>query len=330
MSKWINKEKFEQFKNERETDTTEEKGFGFARKYPNPKMGTLTKPNEYHVRLISDTNGDFYKKYYYHMFQAGESWKYIMCPKTHGMDEYCPWCALTQVLYQGSDSDKKRAYSYKRKEKFVGNVFVVRDPRDANENDAEKHLAGHTFLYEFPQTIETLIKKEITDTENGWGYDIFDPEKGYNFIISIGAKKPDKAGKVWPDYGLTSFAKRPTSIADTEAEIEEIMGTTQPILDYINKSMFSAEQHEELLKSEMVYEDVEDGFIRHMKVKNAAPNDDKAGKVEGKKTDKSANPSDDKAGKVEGKKAESKTAEVPDTSSSGSSDEDLLKELENM
>lgn len=305
MSKWINKEKFEKFKNERESDTVPEiGGNNFARKYPSPKMGTASKPNEYHVRLLPDTNGDFYKKMHFHMFRSGEKWNFILCPKTFSMDNYCPWCALTQILYQGSESDKKRAYNYKRKDKFVGNVFVVNDPRDAGINDEEKKLGGKTFLYEFPQTIETLIKKEITDTENGWGYDIFEPEKGYNFIISIGAKKPDKDGKVWPDYSLTTFAKRPSSIADTEGEVDEIMSSTQSLSDYLNKSSLTPEQHKELLMSEMVYEDVEDGFIRHMM--------------------KSSEVSE---GKTEEKKKEKKEKVSKPAAPSDSSDEDLLNEL---
>lgn len=308
MSKWINKEKFENFKNERANDNTEDKGVTFARKWPNPKMGTQNKPNEYHVRLLPDINGDFYKKIFFHMFQSGEKWCYILCPKTHGMDNYCPWCALTQILWQGSESDRKRAGTYKRKEKFVTNIFVVKDPRDANENDEEKQAAGKTFLYEFPATIEQRVKKEMLDTENGWGYDIFNPEKGYNLIISIGAKKPDKSGKVWPDYSLTEFAKRPSAIADSEEDIEEIMKTTQPIKDYLDRSTWSADQHEELLKSEMVYEDIEDGFIRHMK--------------------KEEEPS-----KEEQEPSKEKNKDSTSTSSNSKeelSDEDLLRELENI
>jgi len=266
MSKWVNKEKFEDFKKQREQEESQSKNdVDYARLYPNPKMGSQGKPKEYHLRLLTDPNGDFYKKCMYHMFKSGDNWVFIMCPKTHDMDEYCPWCHATQILYKGSSSDKKKAYSYKRKEKYVGNVFVVKDPRDADENDPDKMLKGKTFLYGFPQTVETLIRKEITDVENGWGYAIFDPEDGYNLIVSIGAKKPDKDGKVWPDYSLTTFAKKPSAIADTEEKIEEIMSTCQDITEYINNSMLSPEVHEKLLKSEMLWDDVCDVFVKKMK-----------------------------------------------------------------
>ena len=186
-----------------------------------------------------------------------------MCPKTEDFECYCPWCSLTQTLYQGSDADKKRAYTYKRKEKFVGNIYVVKDPRDTDENDPDRYLSDKTFLYEFPAVIEQLIKKEITDVENGWGFKIFDPEDGHNLIISIGAKKADKNGKVWPDYSLTTFSKRPSSLGDN---VDEIMESTQDIAEYLSNSMKSNEEHAELLKSEMVFDDVKDQFQRFMPV----------------------------------------------------------------
>jgi len=220
---------------------------------------------------LSDLKGNFYKKIYYHMFQSGETWNFIMCPKTKDFECYCPWCALTQLLYQGSDSDKKRAYLYKRKEKFVGNVFVVKDPRDVDESDPDRLLQGKTFLYEFPSVVEQLIKKEVTDVENGWGYKIFDPEDGHNLIISIGAKKPDKNKKVWPDYSLTTFSKRPSSIGE---DVDGIMETTQDITEYVENSMKTNEEHAEILKSEMVFDDVKDQFERFMPVGKDEENKD--------------------------------------------------------
>ena len=102
MSKWVNTEKFNKFRDERESDKSQDKSPRFGRKWPNPKMGDYNKPNEYHVRMIPDPEGEFYKKYFYHMFQSGEQWNYIMCPKTYDMNHYCPWCAISQLLYQGS------------------------------------------------------------------------------------------------------------------------------------------------------------------------------------------------------------------------------------
>ena len=312
MSKWLNKEKFEKFKNERMNDNEKPDNITFARRWKNPKMGTQSKPKEYVVRLLPDPDGEFYKKFKYHMFQSGEQWYYIMCPKTHNQDEYCPWCQITQILYQGSASDKKLASNYKRKEKFVGNVFVIKDPRDVDEQDDDKKAAGKTFLYEFPAVVEQQIKKELIDDENGWGADIFDPEEGYNMILRIGAKKPDKNGKVWPDYGQSTFSKKSASIATyTDQTVDEIMETVQSINDYINNSMWEPSQHEKLLKTEMIWEDVEEDFIKNMSI---TPSDDKEENI----------PSDDK----EEETVEEETSN--ESSNDDPTDEELLAELENM
>ena len=319
MSKWVNTDKFEQFKEERSNDTSDKKSdVSFARKYKNPVMGTNSKPKEYHLRLVPDMKGNFYKKIHYHMFQSGETWYFIVCPKTENFDNYCPWCQLTQLLYQGSDSDKTRAQQYKRKDKFVGNVYVVKDPRDADEQDTDKHFAGKTFLYEFPGTIEQLIKKEVTDVENGWGFKIFDPEDGHNLIISIGAKKPDKKGKVWPDYSLTTFAKKATPMCD---DVEAAMETTQDIMEYVENSMKTPEEHDEILKSELVYDDVKDQFERMMLNTKSTPKADK--EPEAKKED--TKKSDSK--KEEAPKADSKK-EQPAPPGDDQSIDDLLADFE--
>lgn len=315
MSKWVNTEKFEQFKDERSNDVSDKKkDTPFARKYPNPVMGTNSTPKEYHLRLIPDMSGNFYKRIHYHMFQSGETWHFITCPKSLDFDNYCPWCQLTQILYQGSDSDKKRAQAYKRKDKFVGNVYVVKDPRDADQQDKEKHLAGKTFLYEFPGTIEQLIKKEITDIENGWGYKIFDPEDGHNLIISIGAKKPDQKGKVWPDYSLTTFAKKASAIAE---DIDSVMQTTQDVMEYITNSMKTPDEHAAILKSELVYDDVKDQFERMMLNVKSVP-----------KADAEPAPKAD-APKTQAKKEDAPKKEEPkkDEASSGKSDDDEINDL---
>jgi len=325
MSKWVNKEKFEEFKKEREQDTSDDNtGVDYARLYPNPKMGTLNKPKEYHIRLLPDPNGDFYKKYHYHMFESGENWIFIMCPKTYDMNAYCPWCHANQILYKGSSADKKKAYQYKRKEKYVGNIFVVRDPRDADENDPDKKLTGKTFLYNFPQTIETLIRREITDIENGWGYDIFDPENGYNLIISIGAKKPDKNGKVWPDYSLTAFARKPSAIANSEEAIEKIMETRQNITEYIDNSMFDAETHKKYLKAEMLWDDVEEQFVKHFELSESNTDNTSENEKDGL---------DDKFNESTGDDVPTFTNDEQTTNESSvdeMSDEEILKELESM
>jgi len=322
-SKWIKAEKFEEFRGERESDNSTEKQITYARRWRNPQMGSQQKPNEYQIRLLPDTDGNFYKKYFQHVFQSGESWNYILCPKTNGLDNYCPWCAASQLLYQGSTADKKKAALLKRREKFVSNIFVVHDPRDANESDPEKKYAGKTFLYEFPSVVEQQIKKEITDTENGWGPVIFDPEDGHNMLLRVGAKKPDPNGKVWPDYSQTSFTKKASSIADSSEEVEQIMSTVQSITEYLENSTWSPEQHETLLKSEMLWEDVQSDFERYFYTCSKTKREE----VEEVEEESHSNTEDQEVEKESKKETkDSKKSSKKDTAMS-QSDADLLKEL---
>lgn len=228
-------------------------------------MGTQDTPKVYKVRLLPDKNQDFYLKYFYHFFQTEDKKTYyIKCPKTHGFDQFCPWCFVNQQLYKGTDSDQKRAYRYKRNERFVSNVFIVDDPRDADVQEAEKKVTGTVRLYEFPATVEGKIKNELTNDDEGFGPAIFDPEKGHDLQIKILAKKPDKNNKVWPDYSLTEFSRKPYPIAATEEEINKIMESVYDLTEYIEKMSLSWDSHEKLLKQELVWDDVEDAFIKHV------------------------------------------------------------------
>lgn len=274
MSKWVNTKKFEDFAGEKAQEKEETKDYGstFAKKF-RPDRGTEANPKEYELRLVPDPKDEFYKKYFYHMFQSGENWHYFLCPKTNGLDHYCPWCAISQLLWKGSESDKKKAREYSRKERYCGNVFVVHDPRDAEVQDDDRKNTGQMRLYEFPLTVEKMIKKEITDKKNGYGYAIFDPEEGgYSFLLAIGAKKPDKNKKVWPDYAPSMFARRPSAmLAGFDRDIEEVMEDRYDLEDYIKTMSLSIEDNENLLKSEMVWDDVETDFLKRIKKSAPAP-----------------------------------------------------------
>ena len=317
MSKWLDNSKFDEFKKDRKDDKEASTGnTDFALKWKNPKMGEYNKPREYIIRLLPDLKGNFYKKFYYHMFQSGDNWIFIMCPKTHGLDEYCPWCQANKLLYQGSASDKKRAYTYKRGEKFVGNIFIKKDPRDLDEQDEDKRVDGKTRLYEFPGVVEAMIKKEITDEENGWGASIFDPEAGHDLILRIAAKKADKNGKVWPDYTPSIFAKKESAIASSAQEIDDLMDTTQDIKEYLDNSMLDVDKHKELLKAEMLWEDVEDQFHRYM----GASTSESETKEE----------THQEEARTEAKEGKSEQSSDPDPLPDDPTDEELLSELDNM
>ena len=268
MSKWLKKDSYDMFAGQKAAEKEQQDtqvGGGFYKKWKNPKMGTQEKAKEYKVRLLPDVETGFYKDYLYHGFMSGETFKYLLCEKTYGMDKYCPWCEATKMLYQGNESDKRKASDYKRKQRFVSNVHIAEDPRDAETKDDNYKVNGTVRLYEFPSTVESKIKNEITDTEQGYGMSIFDPENGYDFILKIKAKPKDKNGKEWPDYGDSMFARRPSPINEDGDKLETLMGDRYNLDEYIESLKVSVEDHEKLLKTEMLWDDVGHSFEKFWK-----------------------------------------------------------------
>lgn len=327
MSKWLDKKKFKEWDEQKSTeqDNTNENQ-SFYKKWMNPKMGGQGKPKEYEFRLLPDLDGSGYKGYFYHMFQVGETWKFFSCPKTHGLDKYCPWCQITQLLYKGTASDKKKAGDYKRKQKYVSNVYIVNDPRDADESDDERKVSGSVRLYEFPMTVEKMFKKEITDKKNGYGQSIFDPEEdGVNFMLAIEAKKPDANGKVWPDYTPSMFNRRPSEMIEDGGDLDEVMEARVELAEYIDSLGLTSDEHKSLLKEEMVWDDVEDEFNAKFSYKEDTP-----AKEEYKGTGDDAFVEEEPKKKAPSKKAAPKKEKAKKEEESSDGDEALLDELDNL
>lgn len=265
MSKWINKDLFGEFQEKKKQEKEAPQGSSVRRMdmvWKNPEKGTESTPKIYVVRFIPDKKGNFYKKFFYHMFKSGEKWAFFLCSKTHDFDNFCPFCSATQKLYMGTQADKKMAYSYKRKEKFVGNVFIQDDPRDSERSEEDK-CNKTVKLYEFPGKVEMKLKEQITDTKYGLGPAIFDPsEGGYDFILKVFSTKKDPSGNVWPDYANSEFARRPSAIADTEEKIDSIMETTIDLNEYIGMMERDDEAIESTLKAEMLWDLVKDEWNR--------------------------------------------------------------------
>lgn len=264
MGKWLNKEMFNKFKEKKQNEAEDNTGgSGAFPRWKTPQMGT-DKPKVYEIRFLPDQDGNFYKQYYYHFIRVGEKGQYILCPKTNGMDKFCPYCAVSGILFQGDKEDKNRAKSFKRNERYVGNILIVKDPRDSEQENEQYKNSGTVKLYEFPKVIESKVKSEITDEENGYGMAIFDPEEGYNFILKVGSKKPDTNGKVWPEYGDSMFARKSSAIADTDEGIEELMSQRVSLNEYLASIEVSPDKFKELLKADLLFDLVEKDFNRFM------------------------------------------------------------------
>jgi len=314
MSKWISKDLFNEFQKEKKAEADKPTSYGMKRSdviWETPQKGTAEKAKIYEGRFLPDKESGFYKKYSYHMFQSGEKWVFSLCPKTYDFENYCPFCSATSKLYQGSASDKKLAYNYKRKEKFVSNFFIINDPRDA-ERDIEKKVNGTVRLYEFPGKVEMKLKNEVTDTKEGYGYLIFDPSaEGHNFILKVLATKQDQNGNIWPDYSSSSFSRSSEALG-TDAEIEKIMNSRIDLNEYVKGLEKSDDEIVQVLKAEMLWDLIEDEWNRFKNIQaksTAAVVNDIEDDIDDSQWDGE-------------EKAEVEDEEI--------NDEDLLKELENM
>jgi len=325
-SKWIKKDLFDQFVEEKQNEETSKKPTSRRSDmvWQTPSMGTQDKPKVYEVRLLPDPKGQFYKRFYYHGFKSGDRWYFPLCEKTNDFYNWCPFCAAASKLYTGTQADKTLASTIKRKEKFVGNIFIIDDPRDA-ERDAENKVINTVKLYEFPNEVEQKIKGTITDAKHGLGASVFDPsDEGYNFIVKVRATKPTKDGKTWPVYADSEFARKSSALG-TDKEIQKIMEKTFDINDYVLTQKMSDEDIITLMKNEMLWDLVKDEWSRY-KGKMANGNDAKT------KTEESGS----MTVKTETSKSSPKKNEedVPDRLGQNSKDDqedaDLLKELDEL
>lgn len=268
MSKWINKKLFQEFQEEKENekDKPESGGGDFSKyaKWKNPEAGPVDKNKTYEIRFLPDKTGNFYKKYYYHGFYTEEKkFKYFLCPKTFDMEAYCPCCDLSSKLWLGSANDKKEAKTFSKKDRFVGNIFVMSDPRDVDQQDDAKKFSNKGFLYEFPSKIESKLKEQITDKKNGLGVDIFDPGKdGRTFIIKVKSTKQDENKKSWPDYSDSQFAPKSSPLFEDEAQIDAVMENTVILKEYLDSINSNVDDMVAAIKSMFMFDYIADNYAR--------------------------------------------------------------------
>lgn len=262
-SKWLKNTDIDKFRKEKQEEKARlENGGARAnlRKFPTPYAGTVDTPKTYVGRFLPSPDGEFYKRFYYHMFSDGDQWTFIMCSKTHEWTDYCPFCDAAHKLWKADKKTESKIYS--RKIKYVANWYLLEDYRDEERVDDEK-LIKTVMPYEFPAKLEQKLKKEITDIENGYGSAIFDPGKeGRNFYVNVLSTKKDKAGKSWPDYSTSEFARKPSALG-TDKEIEKIMQQCINLNEYIRSQEMSQEEIIDILKDNFLYDMVSDELDKH-------------------------------------------------------------------
>jgi hypothetical protein len=264
MSKWINKDLFDSFQKEKIEEKDTNSG-GYMRSnlvWDTPEKGTTENAKVYEGRFLPPPKGTkFYMRYFYHFWKSGETWKYVQCTKTpDNFKTFCPICSVVSKLYNGTKDDKRQGYLLKRKERNVANFYIVKDNRD-DDRDDENKVVGKVKLYEFPSKVEQKVKKEITNKDEGYGAQIFDPgPDGRNFIINVLSTKKQDDGRTWPDYSTSDFSRRQYALGDDD-EIKGILETCVDIEAYVDSMETDKDKVVDILKNEFLWELVEDECI---------------------------------------------------------------------
>jgi hypothetical protein len=293
MSNWIDQDLFKSFLQEEEKASEQKPSAGPRRTdivYPTFKRGEDENSFlEYVGRLLPNINSTvpsfaFKVKFHYHMFQQGEKWIFVLCPKTWDIDAYCPFCSASMKLYNsGVSTDKKRAPRYYRKDKFAVNYYCKSDPRDSSR---EEKLAGKVWVLEFPSVLNSKITAEQKEGENTRGLHIYNPGKdGYDIIVRVKSTKPSKDKKVFHNYDDSTFGLKATPLAKTDEEIQTIMDSRHDLVEYIKSMERTPTEIVEILKEEMIWEMVKADFKKHYKVDDVKdePINDTPTKQENKK-----------------------------------------------
>lgn len=342
MSKWINKNLFNKFQEDKikEKETADTSYIRSALVWQSPEKGTTEHAKVYVGRFLPDPKGEFYKRYFYHFWNSGEKWIFVLCPKTHDYKSFCPFCSVTAKLYNGTKEDKRQGYLLKKKERNVANFYVRKDFRDDERSDENK-VVNTVKLYEFPGKVEQKVKKEITNTEQGYGADVFDPgEHGRDFILNVLATKKDDNGKSWPDYSTSEFSRKQEALG-TDEEINEIMKNCVDLKGYIESMESDKDDVVEILKSEFLwdlveteclnngYKDVESG--KGMKEEEMKEEEMKEDEVKKEVKEEKIEKKIEKEEKIKEEKIKDEVVETSDNKDVDDlSDDDLLAELDNM
>ena len=173
--------------------------------------------NSYIVRLIPNTTHP--DRTFYHYFQHGWNsfatgqYQGALCPTTWG--ERCPICEERIKLYRENTPEaKKRAGELKRKENWLVNIFVVKDPKKPENDNTVKILR-------YGKQINKIINEAVSGEDaDEFGAAIFDLTKdGCNFRIKVEKNEGD-----YPTYISSKFLGKSEIPGLTQEKIEEISG----------------------------------------------------------------------------------------------------------
>lgn len=178
------------------------------------------------IRFLPAAEGDDlpWVRYWDHGFQGPGGW-YIEKSLT-SIGQQDPVGILNGKLWAtGDEADKETARKQKRRLHYVANILVVSDP-------AQRECEGKVFYYEFGKKIfDKIMDAMQPQFEDEAQLDPFDPWEGANFKLKI----RDVEG--YRNYDKSEFDK-PSKLADSDAEIEEIYSKVKSLKSFIDPANY--------------------------------------------------------------------------------------------
>lgn len=212
-----------------------------------------TEPgNSYIVRLIPNVNdpAKTIHHYFHHQWTSTTTNQSVrtVCPSTWG--DRCPVCEERMKLYKsGTEEDKNRARELKKKENWLVNVLVVKDPKNSENDNQVK-------IFRYGKQIDKIINDAINgeDAEE-FGPAIFDlTANGCNFRIKVEKNEGD-----YPTYVSSKFLSK-----------SEIPGLNSEKIDEIYKKAFELDTFFEKKDNATIKKMVEEHFLGTSSVKTEA------------------------------------------------------------
>ncbi len=181
------------------------------------------------IRFLPQQDADMppvIKKFVHSIKHKGK-WFIENCPCT--IDEPCPCDEYSEHFFDmNTEQMKTIAFRYFKKKQFIGNILVIKDPKEP-END------GKVFLYKFPVTVfEKIMDKICPESELDKEIPVFDLWNGMNFKLKI----RDKKG--WVNYEKSEFVTESTPVAKDDDGIEEIYNQLVELKEFLNVSQFKS------------------------------------------------------------------------------------------
>lgn len=177
------------------------------------------------IRFLPSPDTDVpFVSVYSHSIKGPGGWYIENCPTT--LKQECPVCKANSSIW---DSDPDLARSRKRKQSYLSNILVIKDPANP-ENE------GKVFLYKYGKKVHDRIMEKIQPSEDSIDEPvmIFDYYDGADFKLII---KKIKVGNIaMPNYDSCQF-DAPSQVG-TDEEIEKVHNSLYGLTEFVAPASF--------------------------------------------------------------------------------------------